>query len=167
MMDLDDLKDEHENDILQKNHENNQDIKDAVYVENEKWRNKMDDLKSEARNMERILQDDITDLEIKLRDKLLETDGKWKLKLQKKQIEKDLLETQLHKQISDAKEQAKDLRAKKRQRSVDNMNELKIKLNEKFMEMKEEHRKEVEEIVKIEIKSFETQMELQEKKQQF
>merc|ERR1719167_148051 len=47
------------------------------------------------------------------------------------------------------------------------MNELKIKLNEKFMEMKEEHRKEVEEIVKIEIKSFETQMELQEKKQQF
>ena len=167
MMDLDDLKDEHENDILQKNHENNQDIKDAVYEENEKWRNKMDDLKSEARNMERILQDDITDLEIKLRDKLLETDGKWKLKLQKKQIEKDLLETQLHKQISDAKEQAKDLRAKKRQRSVDNMNELKIKLNEKFMEMKEEHRKEVEETVKIEIKSFETQMELQEKKQQF
>merc|ERR1712198_606314 len=112
---------------------------------------------------------DITDLEIKLRDKLWKviTDGKWKLKLQKKQIEKDLLETQLHKQISDAKEQAKDLRAKKRQRSVDNMNELKIKLNEKFMEMKEEHRKEVEETVKIEIKSFETQMELQEKKQQF
>ena len=47
------------------------------------------------------------------------------------------------------------------------MNELKIKLNEKFMEMKEEHRIEVEETVKIEIKSFETQKELQEKKQQF
>ena len=57
MMDLDDLKDEHENDILQKNHENNQDIKDAVYEENEKWRNKMADLEREARNMEKRLQD--------------------------------------------------------------------------------------------------------------
>ena len=55
--DLDDLKDNHENDILQKNHENNQALEDAVHEENEKWRNKMDDLKREARNMEQMLQD--------------------------------------------------------------------------------------------------------------
>lgn len=164
MMDLDELKDEHENDVLQKNHENNQALNDAIDEENENWRNKMNDLRREARNMERMLQDDITDLEMKLRDELLETDGKWKLKLQQKQIEKDLMEIQLNKQIYEAKENAKDLKAKLRQRSVDNMNELKIKLNKKAMELKEEHQKEVEEAVNKEINSFKNQMDLQEKK---
>jgi len=167
LTDLDNLKDEHENDLLQKNHENNETLKDAVYEENEKWRNKMADLEREARNMEKRLQDDITDLEMKLRYEILESDGKWKLKLQQKQIEKDLMETRLNKQIAEAKEQAKDLKAEMRQRSVDNRNDLKIKLNEKVMEMKENHQKNVEEAVKKEIKSLKNQMEQQAKKHFF
>ena len=127
----------------------------------------MDDLKRETRNMEQMLQDDITNLEMKLRDELLECDGKWKLKLQQKQIDKDMMETQMNKQIAEAKEQAKDLKAKMRQRSVDNVNELKIKLNDKIMEMKEEHQREVEEAVKKETKNLKNQMEQQAKKHYF
>merc|ERR1719270_422244 len=78
-----------------------------------------------------------------------------------------MMETQMNKQIAEAKEQAKDLKAKMRQKSVDNVNELKIKLNDKTMELKEEHQREVEEAVKKEIKSLKNQMEQQAKKHYF
>merc|ERR1712198_695709 len=58
-------------------------------------------------------------------------------------------------------------KAKIRQRSVDNVNELKIKLNDKIMEMKEEHQREVEEAVKKETKNLKNQMEQQAKKHYF
>ena len=77
------------------------------------------------------------------------------------------METRLNKQIIETKEKAKDLKAEMRQRSVDNVNELKIKLNDKTMELKEEHQREVEEAVKKEIKSLKNQMEQQAKKHYF
>merc|ERR1712038_1167615 len=78
-----------------------------------------------------------------------------------------MMETQLSKQIAEAKEQAKDLKAVIRQRAVDNKNELKIKLNEKVMEMKDDHQKKVEEAVMKEMKNLKNQMEQQAKKHYF
>ena len=65
------------------------------------------------------------------------------------------------------KNKLKELKAKMHQRSVDNLNGIRIKLNERAMELKEEYQIEVEEAVKKEINYVRNQMELQERKHQF
>jgi len=165
--DIDDLNNENENDMIRQSHENQQALESAVDEENKNWRNKMDNLQQEKANMERMLTDDITHLETKLRDELLETDGKFKLILEGKQSEMDLMKTKLKKGIEEAKEHGKILKAEMRQKAVDNQNDMKIKLNEKTMNMKEEHMKELNDAVRKETYNLQHQMNLREKNHQF
>ena len=165
--DIDDLNNENENDMIQKSHENQEALENAVDEENKNWRNKMANLQQEKANMERMLTDDITHLETKLRDELLETDGKFKLILEGKQSDMDLMKTKLKKGIEEAKGHGKILKAEMRQKAVDNQNDMKIKLNEKTMNMKEEHMKELNDAVRKETYNLQHQMNLREKNHQF
>ena len=54
-----------------------------------------------------------------------------------------------------------------RQKAVDNQNDMKIKLNEKTMNMKEEHMKELNDAVRKETYNLQHQMNLREKNHQF
>ena len=151
---FDDLKAEKENYIFQEFQEsllNQQSLEYLVDEETKKWRNKVDKLEQEKSDMEEQLKDYISYLETKLRDDLFEIDGKWKLSLEQKQKEMDLMKEQLRKNTAVAKELERVLKADLHQKNLENENELRIKLNEKTMKIKEEHKKNLENVVKKEI----------------
>ena len=151
---FDDLKAEKENYIFQDFQESLSNQHSLEYLVDEvtkKWRNKVDKLEQEKSDMEEQLKDYITYLETKLRDDLFEIDGKWKLSLEQKQNEMDLMKEQLRKNTAVAKELERVLKADLHQKNLENENELRIKLNEKTMKIKEEHKKNLENVVKKEI----------------
>jgi len=91
---FDDLKAGKENYIFQEFQEsllNQQSLEYLVDEETKKWRNKVDKLEQEKSDMEEQLKDYKSYLETKLRDDLFEIDGKWKLSLEQKQNEMDLM----------------------------------------------------------------------------
>ena len=71
--------------------------------------------------------------------------------------------TQLKKGIEEAKEHGKTLKTEMHQKSVENQNNMKIKLNEKTMNMKEEHMKVLNDAVRKERYNHQHQMNLLEK----
>ena len=162
---FDDLKAEKENYIFQEFQEsllNQQSLEYLVDEETKKWRNKVDKLEQEKSDMEEQLKDYISYLETKLRDDLFEIDGKWKLSLEQKQNEMDLMKEQLRKNTAVAKELERVLKADLHQKNLENENELRIKLNEKTMKIKEEHKKNLENVVKKEIYNLKSLRELKE-----
>ena len=131
------------------------------------WRKKVESLELEKSNMERILQDYMECLETKHRDDLLEIDGKWKLTLEQKETNMDLQREQLKKHIHEATELGKALKNDMLKMTLESENELKIKLNEKAMKIKEEFKKALEEAVQTEVYNLWDQGELKEKKHLF
>ena len=165
--DIDDQKAVKENNYLHQSQLNLKFLELLIDENTKDWRKKVESLELEKSNMERILQDYMECLETKHRDDLLEIDGKWKLTLEQKETNMDLQREQLKKHIHEATELGKALKNDMLKMTLESENELKIKLNEKAMNIKEEFKKALEEAVQTEVYNLWDQGELKEKNHQF
>ena len=165
--DIDDQKAVKENNYLHQSQLNLKFLELLIDENTKDWRKKVESLELEKSNMERILQDYMECLETKHRDDLLEIDGKWKLTLEQKETNMDLQREQLKKHIHEATELGKALKNDMLKMTLESENELKIKLNEKAMKIKEEFKKALEEAVQTEVYNLWDQGELKEKNHQF
>ena len=165
--DIDDQKAVKENNYLHQSQLNLKFLELLIDENTKAWRKKVESLELEKSNMERILQDYMECLETKHRDDLLEIDGKCKLTLEQKETNMDLQREQLKKHIHEATELGKALKNDMLKMTLESENELKIKLNEKAMKIKEEFKKALEEAVQTEVYNLWDQGELKEKNHQF
>merc|ERR1711953_567126 len=161
--DVDNLNNDHENDLIERNHDHQQAVEDAIEEVNNKWRNKCLQLERECENKEKCYMDEISHLETKIRDDLKENDGRWQLSLKQKQNEMDLMKENLERNLVEANEKNSASENKYLKEKLQLKNEAQMKLNEKVTELNEEFKKKVEERVKTLTSNLKYEMEQKEK----
>ena len=161
--DIDNLNNDHENDLLERNHDHQQAVEDAIEEVNNKWRNKCLQLERECENKEKCYMDEISHLETKIRDDLKENDGRWQLSLKQKQNEMDLMKENFERNLAEENEKNSALENKYLKEKLQLKNEAQMKLNEKVTELNEEFKKKLEERVKTLTSNLKYEMEQKEK----
>ena len=165
--DVDNLNNDHENDLLKRNHEYKQAVEDAIEEVNIKWRNKCLQLERECQNKEKVYMDEISHLENKIRDDLKENDGRWQLSLKQKQNEMDFMKENLERNLEEMNDKNSALENKYLKEKLQLKNEAQMKLNEKVTELNEEFKKKLEERVDTLTSNLKYEMEQKEKDHQY
>jgi len=146
--DIADLQDENENNLAHQRHEFQQTLKNTMEEVNENWRKKCDDIEQQKLNNERALKDAISHLEAKINDEVNASEGQWKLILQQKENEMEFMKNNLENDCEKALANCKNLEDEMQKKEKDFVNELKMKLNEREMQVKEECKRKLEDRIK-------------------
>ena len=165
--DVDTLNSDHENNLLQRNHEHKQAVEDAIEEVNNKWRNKCLQMEREGESKERGYMNEISHLENKIRDDLKDNEGRWQLTLKQKQNEMDFMKENLEKNLEEVREKNSSSENKFLKEKLQLKNEAEKKLNEKVTELNEEFKKKLEERVTTLTSNLKYEMGQKEKDHQY
>ena len=166
-IDFDNLKNDHEKNILEREHQHRQEVQNLIEEVKNNWSNKYMMLERESKNIEKGILDEIALMTTKNRGVLMENEKRWQLLLKQKQTEMDLMKENLEKNLEEANEKNSALEGKHLKENFQLKKEAQMKLNEKETELTKEFKKKLDERVNILTGNLKYEMRQKEKDHQY